>query len=106
MRLQAVSRAVAAVLVFVVCALLLGLSQAEHLTPGDAFQVARVGHVATVHGAVHVPNRDATAPLAVGAEVAPGTGPSGLVGTVGRTGNSPRPAWFGEPAGCRGPPTS
>ncbi|GAA2334668.1 hypothetical protein [Dactylosporangium salmoneum] len=106
MRPQTALRAVAAVLALVVCALLLGLSQAEHQTPGDAFQVTRVAHVTTVHGADHVAHRDATAPCATGAEAAPGTGPSGPVGAAGRAGDTPRTAWFGEPAGCRGPPVS
>ncbi|GAB3833583.1 hypothetical protein [Dactylosporangium cerinum] len=112
MKYSSTLRAAAIGLALSACALLLGLSRAQHALPGDMFQVARTtAAVATVAGAETPQGRKLPEPrdsphwLAVlprGTDAEPALGP-GCAAPVTTTLHDGRSA--GTP-GCRGPPTS
>jgi hypothetical protein len=109
-------RATAIGLALSACALLLGLSRAQHALPGDMFQVARTTAAVATTAAAETPQgrklpepRDsridaphwlAVLPRITGAEPGPGpvcAAPTAATLHDGRSGGTP---------GCRGPPTS
>ncbi|MER7276270.1 hypothetical protein ABT369_17610 [Dactylosporangium sp. NPDC000244] len=95
------ARAAVAGLALAVCALLLGLSLAHHAVPGDTFQVQRA---APAHAMLAADVRDAVSATPVAAEGE--AQPRFTGGPAEQSTTKPSIGWSGEPAGCRGPPSS
>ena len=109
-------RTTAVSLALSICAMLLGLTQAHHTLPGDTFQVARTGSVASAAPGADAPQGrklpragDTTADGAHWLVVLPAaldvTPPAAVRSAVAGTAQVHR-GRCGATPGCRGPPTS